>query len=210
MNSKSVASIALSLLLFAIPSNAHAEEPATSDAEATPAPRVWYGWQTLTADGISALVGGTGIVTSLKGVGAAEGLMAVGFASFELNGPVIHLANGQWKRAAGSAGLRWGLPAAGLVLGFLVGEAAGSGSTHPACTGVNCNDWGAPELLAPVAGALIGSGIGMISASIVDASWLAYKPAPIRARRSGMKLALVPRIDPRQRSYGVSLVGSAF
>jgi hypothetical protein len=84
--------------------------------------RRWYGWQTLTADGVS--------LTVVPVLGAAIGKQDDGgrialatAASYVLVPGIIHLVHGRPGAAAGSVGLRVALPIGGALLGY----AAGSG-----------------------------------------------------------------------------------
>jgi hypothetical protein len=59
----------------------------------------------------------------------------------------------------------------------------------------------------------MGGMVGMLVASVVDLSLLAYKDAP-KPERAGrehpLHLALSPRVDPQHGTYELSLVGIGF
>lgn len=68
--------------------------------------RTWYGWQSITADGLATamIMGGSG--WTLAGIG-----------TYVLGGPIIHLTHGHVLRSVGSLGLRIGAPLMGVVVG---------------------------------------------------------------------------------------------
>jgi len=58
--------------------------------------------------------------------------------------------------------------------------------------------------------AAIGAIVGMIGASLVDASLLAYKTEPKREPKMAATLGLAPQVDPTHGTYALSLVGTGF
>ena len=120
---------------------------------ASPAPRPWYGYQTLAADGLSLLV-------ALGGLRADTGVVStIGMGGFALGGPIIHLVHHNYLAAGGSLALRVGAP---FLFGFV-------GSQMENC-GPN-SGW-----FCGVAGAVIGGSLGILTASIIDAAVLAHEP----------------------------------
>jgi hypothetical protein len=117
----------------------------------------WYGAPIIIADGVSTLV------ASVGGVATGGVLTLVGAGTFLLVPPIIHWARGNVAKGFGSLGLRVGMPSGGTLLGGLVGLVA-SGN----CRGEFC---GAAGL---VLGGLIGGGLGIIGASVVDSAVLAH------------------------------------
>ena len=190
----------------AFPSEARADESAITAPTCPPAaevaPRTWYGWQTLSADGASTVVLSTGIAlgssSSDGGMDAARAFLIGGLGIFALGAPVVNLANGEPWRAAGSLGLRAGLP----TVGFFVGLASA-----PSCP-VTHDSFG--PCLKGLDSAAIGALVGMIGASIADASLLAYKTEPKREPKTAATLGLAPQIDPTRGTYALSLVGTGF
>ncbi|WP_437632783.1 hypothetical protein [Sorangium sp. So ce854] len=118
---------------------------------AQPAPRrVWYGWQHLIV-GLGSLV--------LLPIGAAaesEGLVLVSLGGLALGGPVTHWANGNVGKGFISLGLTAGCTIGGGMVGGLLGAAS-------------------DELYAAAGGLVIGAGLGLLTASIIDIAALEYE-----------------------------------
>jgi hypothetical protein len=144
--------IAISLLATATPALAQADSfgaapsawDGTDASLVAPVPpkasvtRTWYGWQILLAD--AALIGGAMV--------AGDEALDMLLPALALSGPTIHILNGHPGRAAGSLGMRVGLPiGTGLLL------SAG-------CTGWDC--------LATFAGGFL---IGGATAEVIDVAW---------------------------------------
>jgi hypothetical protein len=155
------------------------------------ATREWYGWQTLIADG-AWIVG-----ASASGAGNQGGVAA----AFVLSGylvapPVIHFANGEIGRGFADLGIRVGAP---LALG-LVGFAAFSGGPSPGNDGIGPG----------AVGAILGAGLGMLVAVVLDASVLAYRPVgdedALRAaprRHARVPATMTPFLAPRREGGAV-------
>lgn len=95
----------------------------------------------------------------------------LGVAGYLVGAPLIHFAHDNPGRALGSIGLRIWLP----VLGGLIGKSPSSGGGG---------------ILSVDDGALIGAGLGIVSAWLIDSLVLAYEdqPAPERASMSGIRI----------------------
>jgi hypothetical protein len=133
--------------------------------------RTWYGWQTLTADGISTLLFITGASLAGRGDETGETLAWASLAGYEFAPGVVHFVHENPGRGFASFGIRLGLPLAGAF----VGAAAASG-----CSGYECEAGGAG------AGFLLGMG----GAIAIDAAVLAYDyPQP--SRRAARVLPVV-------------------
>ena len=147
--------------------------------------RRWYGWQTLTADGIDLgvliLAGSTGDRGTARDVGT--GLVWFGLLSYELTPGFIHFVHHNPGRGFASFGMRFGLPLTGAIIGA---SAAG-----------NCED-------CAEAGAGAGILLGMAGAIAIDAAVFAYdddrRAAPARA-------SLVPLLSVTQRRAWIGLGG---
>ncbi len=156
--------------------SAHRPSPkraATAQLPTEPPEEVWYGYQILLVDG--ALVGL---------VFPTSGFTSLGVF---LGGPVVHLANGHPWRAVGSYLLRTGMFGAGALIGVAVGNAAEK-RAHAGCVKTNTEDchseW--PGLME----ALIGGFAGLIGASVIDATVLAWEDAPAATPAStGVRVA---------------------
>jgi hypothetical protein len=118
---------------------------------------MWYGAPIIIADGVSTLVATVG------GVATGGVLTAVGAGTFILVPPIIHWARGNVAKGFGSLGLRVGMPAGGTLIGGIVGVVA-SGN----CSGDFC------AFAGLALGGLIGGGLGIIGASVVDSAVLAH------------------------------------
>lgn len=126
----------------------------------------WYGWQIMLAD-----------VASLVAASRGHGYGLI------LGGPAVHALNGQSKRAWRSLGLRVGLPFAGALLGYGVALDR-CGQPNARCSGL--------EGMALVG---LGVGAGWLTASLVDAIYLARKPKQSRERRRMVKLPVQPSVS---------------
>jgi hypothetical protein len=126
------------------------EDEPRRERSPAPQPHRWYGAPILLADGLA-----FGSIGLAAGVQETSGVtLPLGIGTFILAGPIVHAAHRRWGRMGLSLAARTALPFAGLMVG------AGG------CTqGGDC------------ASGLIGlTVLGMVAASIVDASALAYEP----------------------------------
>jgi hypothetical protein len=133
--------------------------------------RSWYGWQTLTADGISTLLFITGASLADRGDDTGETLAWGSLAGYEFAPGILHFVHKNPGRGFASFGIRLGMPLAGAFLG----AAAASG-----CSGYECEAGGAG------AGFLLGMG----GAIAIDAAVLAYD-YPESSRRAARVLPIV-------------------
>lgn len=149
-----------SALLFG-PKPAQAQEVTSAAAVSAPksdAPtqervvgKSWYGWQTLTIDAGAGSLFWLGRETKDgRDLPMGSMILSLGGSGFVLGAPIAHFAHGQVRTGALSMGMRVGLPAAGLGIATLAG--AKEDATF---------------------GALA---LGMVAASIIDATVLAWKP----------------------------------
>lgn len=157
----------------------------------------WYGWQMLVGFGASdaALLGS--IATSQAGGadGATMALLASGLAGHGLMGPVTHWAHGHVGKGFASLGLTLAAVATGGASGFALGAAAG---------GTGCGNGGSFCFpVAPVFGAMIGAGAGLIAMNMVDAFVLG-REAPREGERVG-SLSVAPTFDGR--GGGIAVLG---
>lgn len=162
--------------------------PATTSAAME---SVRYSTWTLVADGASvALVIGGGIVGGFVGVGA----VGFGVAGGALGAPVIHVARGNFGRAAMSVALRQGLFWGGALIGGLVsdGDCGDSDGDFAICTdGLD--------------GALVGGLLGYGAAVVIDAAAIAVERRP--ARSASAALAVHPRISITGERVQLGLAG---
>lgn len=129
----------------------------------------WYGYQTLAADGAA-----TGLLVGaiLTHKNVSKTLFALSAATYLIASPVIHGANEEPGKALGALGLRVAAPVSLGFLGIIAGAASDS---H--------GNWG-----APLAGGVIGFGLGIITAMAIDAAALARRDSP--TAQSGSTLTL--------------------
>jgi hypothetical protein len=93
--------------------------------------------------------------------GAATDDVRLGFfglTAYALAGPVVHVANGEWRRGLGSLFLRTVLPGVGLLIG--------GSALHIRCAG--CGSGESLGLGPAVPGMLVGAAIGAAIASAID------------------------------------------
>jgi hypothetical protein len=115
----------------------------------------WYGWQTVTSDVASLAIA----VWEPNATGrriALAGYLAVP--------PVLHLAHSNYAQGLGDLGLRLLAPTTGALVGFLGGVAGCKG--HMDCARLPT---------------MVGGGVGIVAASVLDATLFAVKRAPRHA-----------------------------
>ncbi|HEX4420796.1 MAG TPA: hypothetical protein VH165_22930 [Kofleriaceae bacterium] len=117
-----------------------------------------------------------------------------GFAAYTFLAPTIHLAHDEGWRAAGSLGLRLGMP----VLGALTGFALVSSQTRNDCSG----DYDCDDTESLVTGAVVGALAGMAVAMVID-DFVIAKP---RLTHKHSSLVVVPRVNvaPQQTTFGLA------
>jgi hypothetical protein len=199
------------VLLIAGPAAAVPVEPAAPVAPAAPAAPpsaapageeqyLDYRWSLVAVDG-AALA--TLVSAAFVDENASLALAVAGISVYALGPGVVHLAHGQPVRAAGSAGLRIGLPAIGVG----VGAALAAGCEKP-----SVNEYGETEgnAFCPAGAAIFGgliAGIGALTAALIDDVALG-KVKLKQEVTSGSTWGVVPLISPRRSALGVSLVGA--
>jgi hypothetical protein len=133
----------------------------------------WYGGETLAADGAAfalALAGGA----TLQAPAVSTAFAIVSLGTYVLGGPIVHGSHGRGGAAVGDFLMRLAVPITGALLGAAVGSALSPASAST-CEGDGPCGGG-------LGGAVIGLGLGIVTASIVDATVLAYEPAAPRHR----------------------------
>jgi hypothetical protein len=155
--------------------------------------QVWYGWQTLIVDGsvLLLLPLALGAETQNAGSNAALALAVGGYA---LGAPIVHLAHGNYGRAAGSFALRVTLPLLAVA----------QFASAPSSDNSDGNENPYRELRIAAAVVLVGS--NALAAVIVDAAVLSYETREPKPRRA--TLQLTPRFSPQDRSAGLVMSGT--
>jgi hypothetical protein len=154
----------------AAPSDARSPEPETRTA--------WYGYQTLVTDAVA----NTLLFASLANdntVGAYAGIGVYAGAA-----PIVHLANGQYTRAALSLGVRVLMPALGVLIGY---------ASYSKPTGPDAWDIG------PGLGEVVLGFLGAVGAMVVDATALTYKTVKVAPPPPESAFSVSPQlgVDPR-------------
>jgi hypothetical protein len=148
----------------ALADEAPSSTPAAAAPQATVAPSthtVWYGWQVLLADASVVGLTAAGANSSTPG---ASGLLWFALVGYLADGPVIHAAHSQYVAAGLSGGMRLVFP----VVGALIGGSATS------CSAAQADGWGGCDFVK-LGGAAVGLLGGMLTASIVDVTALAWE-----------------------------------
>jgi hypothetical protein len=146
-------------------------------------------------------MGGSTVVSVLSPIDGGRAAMVtapLAIGGFTLGGPIVHWAHGNIGKGFISLGMNVG------------GAALGAGTTAAVvCAPVGCNSEGG-ALLGFLAG-MVGGGIGLLAANIVDVSVLSYgehappRPAPVVGWRP---ISLVPTIDIQKERFSFGLRGT--
>ncbi|KYG09697.1 hypothetical protein BE21_16420 [Sorangium cellulosum] len=152
--------------------------------------RVWYGWQHLL------VLGGTAILAPIAIATENEVLAWWSFSTVALGGPVTHWANGNLGKGFASLGLNAGCTLGGGMVGLLAGKA------------VDSRGW------EEVAGIMLGSSAGLITANIIDIAVLEREERStadsyeyIRLRSPRLRVAPHVALAPDRATLGL---GGAF
>jgi hypothetical protein len=142
----------------------------------------WYGDHILLMDAIAA------VVINL-GVRQEHGhLVLVGAGTMLLGGPIMHIAHGERDNLLRSIPLRIVLPISGAALGLYAPESCKWG-----CHGLNTER------------IVLGLGLGMAAASIIDAAFLAR---PRARRRDARALTWTPQLGATGKNVSAGIGGS--
>ncbi len=139
---------------------------------------IWYGEQILAVD--------------FGSIFLALPTFGVSLAGLVVGGPIVHWAHGNPGRAVGSLALRGGMGGLGAMLAFAVSEGARRREDEECArkgySGESCyGDFGD---LRGVGAAAIGFAVGLIGASVIDATVLAWEDAPAATPTStGLRVA---------------------
>lgn len=168
-----------------------------AEPRSTPA-REWYGMPIVVTDlaalGSLLLASQLADSTSESTFEVATWFAGAGLGVYALGGPFVHFTEGRTEAGFGSLGLRVGAPLVGGALGAVVGGTVGGSG---GCEGEWCG-------FQPIArGAVIGFGIGVITALVVDYAALAYKPAESQK----LALSITPTYRPITGEAGVAVSG---
>jgi len=218
------ASLTLALVTFAVSAAADEPSSAASATSAEPAPEQapvplpkpsarialapaptpnheqekttpWYGYQTLLVDAASVglFVAGSAFDAPVAWVPATAGVF--------LGGPAVHFARGRVETGFVSLGLRLGLPVLGGTIGYFVFVESYWGPE----SGVGVLGAGIGAAVVIVGGGLIG----LASASVLDAAWLARENGLDTSWLARQKSSAAPRVTPTARVTSVSPVFDA-
>ncbi len=157
--------LALSVLLAS--SVARADDDDVPPRDPPRSTHVWYGYQTLAADGVALAL----FLPAVQPGGTQQGLSAMSLVTYSLGAPILHLVHGQADKAFGDVALRVVLPLVTGVLGGFAG-AANAAARPPTCSGASLGC--AFDAIGAIDdGVAVGGMLGMAGAAIIDASVLA-------------------------------------
>lgn len=143
------------LIATATTTLARAEQPALSTTPAAPeTTRVSFGWEIVAAD--------LGTLALATAVAESTGESRL-FLAYPLAAPLVHLAHRDPAGAAGSFALHLTAPVAGALVGYQLSKA----SCHP------------EDLLCGLGGMGLGLLGGLVTATVVDATFLAHVDRPV-------------------------------
>ena len=165
--------LAVSIPMLRVPAaRATASDAAPSGAQPTAADAAaeWYEWQTLASDAVAiALFTSAGLLSNAADHGAHDRTAAtttfyIGLGSYALGGPIVHLAHNRPAVMVRSLAMRVLLPLGGGIAAL------------PAAR-LWCGSDDGEDGLACLAGAfVVGSGLGLIAATVLDAALFARVP----------------------------------
>jgi hypothetical protein len=154
----------------------------TAEPDAPAEPTRWYGWQTLTVDGLAtgAFLATVLLVDDMDARGFGAG---ASFAAWFVGAPAIHMAHRRVARGFISLGLRVALPLAGAGL-----------------AAATCSDSGEFACLGPV---MLGITAGIAAPSVIDAVWLAYEPPKTKPKRANLTPPIQIGLSLKPNHYGL-------
>ncbi|HEY4013522.1 MAG TPA: hypothetical protein VGM06_09305 [Polyangiaceae bacterium] len=131
----------------------------------------WYGYELLMADAFTAM---SFAGAAAAGNGAAGGaLAALGGAVYVGSGAAIHVMHHQGGKAVASVVLRVGAPFLGGLIGLLVGQ-SNARQVTPLDSATSSNT----STLPAIFDAIVGFGVGVVSAVVVDDVFLSFERSP--------------------------------
>lgn len=122
--------------------------------------RVWYGWQTLTLDGVAIASG------AILAKGGFDGAGWVWIGSYAFGPPVVHALHGRVGMAFADLGIRVGAPVVTTLIGGVIG-----------CSKSSDGDFG--DVTACATGLALGFLVGYAGAIAIDAAVLAREKVEV-------------------------------
>jgi hypothetical protein len=182
------------LALPGSPPQVPAQVPAQVPPQVPPRP-LWYGRETLVADGVAAALLTTAVVLILRdpdtaearvwgNVGNRAALLGVAAGAYALGPPIIHATHGGWKQATIDLALRVGAPLLCGYGGNRLAVLAQYGGIH-----------GRLDRTYLEVGGAIGAGMGYVAAVVVSAAALAYEDAPPAVATPGSRWTPTAGVD---------------
>ncbi|MET0591228.1 MAG: hypothetical protein ABW133_00915 [Polyangiaceae bacterium] len=142
----------------------------------------WYGWQTAATDGAA-----LALFASYVASGASSDVLSTLSAGTYLGGgPIVHLAHEHSDKALVSLAMRAGIP---FVFGVTGGFIAASGQSRG-----NLDDV-ATDYLDVALGIAAGTGIGAVTAAVLDATLVANERVPASEPRVGTITGVAPSVS---------------
>ena len=166
----------------------------------------WYGWQTLAFDG-AALAMGLTLVAANPADGTVAGTLGYGAgATFLLGAPAVHLAHEHPWKALASVGLRAGLPVVTALMGGFFASSSGRHDSRPSVDGA------VQEFGYVWAGVVLGSLVGAVGASALDATFIAHERVPAVPPRAtvGAITTWAPTVSLLPQGAAVGVRGTLF
>ena len=141
-------------------------------------PDLDYRWQVIAADGVSLAFAFSGNMNATS----------LGIAGYVVGAPLIHVVHGEGGRGGTSLVLRVALP--------LVGVYAGQALARRSCSGddLDCDD-------GSFGGAILGLGLGVLTAMVVDAALIAR---PVKRKPT---MTWVPQLTAAHDRVGLGVAG---
>ena len=200
------ASVVASIAILAS-SAARADDAGISTPPEPPkAATSWYGYQTLSTDGIALALLAPAAFS--KSSATQQGFGVGSLTMYGVGAPLVHMSHGNIGRGLADLAIRAGAP---IVFG-LIGAAIGGATYHQpsSCPASTCLDFGMGHAFAEIGGAVYGGMAGIGTAVAVDALGLAREPA--KGRDFADEHAAPPpapttsKIEP---AFGISPEGQA-
>ncbi len=217
MRQRSALAMVIILAAIAGGRTAAADEPAPIVAApplSPSAPRAWYGWQILIADAASTAM----LILATEASGAGGTTLGVGgFAVYVTGGAFTHAMHHRRDGViGGSIALRLGLPLIGALVGGSEGASSASQCRSDAASANHGSGMSLGSLcgLAAVGDMVLGGGIGMLVASVLDVAVLSWADSVPNAPPGSASLRVLPSIgavrDTDRRSVPTLTMVGAF
>lgn len=182
------------------------EAPAATVREPEKEQKVWYGYQTLIADGAALTLPIIGAASDGQSSSrAALGTMSL--ISYAVTPAVIHMAHGHIGKGFGDLALRVVTPVATGIGGLFIGAAIGAGQAD----GKDPLTGTVTILVYEIYGGMVGLVTGVVAASAIDAGLLAWETAPAPKEKPVAKakpFTVTPSVGPTKDGFAAGVGGT--